>query len=137
MSPPPPHEGTRCSRGSEPADSSIQWWAVLTRIAAQNHTEERHLRCQPEEIAQWSIRSDFTEDDEGKPVVDINGGRVGTVIAVRDGVAYVKFKTDLITTLEATFGFEMTDRGLYPLYDEMVDTVLEEKVRVKGDHVPQ
>ena len=59
------------------------------------------------------------------------------MIAVRDGVAYVKFKTDLITTLEAIFGFEMTDRGLYPLYDEMVDTVLEEKVRVKGDHVPQ
>ena len=83
------------------------------------------------------MKSDFTEEDEGKPVVDINDGRVGTVIAVRNGVAYVKFKTDLITTLEAAFGFKMTERGLYPLYDEMVDNVLEEKIRVKGDHVPQ
>lgn len=81
------------------------------------------------------MREDFTEEDEGKPVVDINDGRVGTVIAVRDGVAYVKFKTDLITTLEATFGFEMTKRGLYPLYDEMIDRVTDEKIRVKGDHV--
>jgi len=83
------------------------------------------------------MREDFTEEDEGKPVVDINDGRVGTVIAVRDGVAYVKFKTDLITTLEATFGFEMTERGLYPLYDEMIDQVRDKKIRVKGDHVAQ
>ncbi|PSP90607.1 hypothetical protein BRC90_01475 [Halobacteriales archaeon QS_4_69_34] len=83
------------------------------------------------------MRRDFTEEDEGKPVVDINDERVGTVIVVRDGIAYVKFRTNLLTTLEATFGFEMTEHRLYPLYDEMIDRAKDEKIRVKGDHAPR
>lgn len=77
----------------------------------------------------------FTEADEGKPVVDINDDRVGTVIVVKDGIAYVSFKPHLITTLESSFGINLTEDELYPLQDEMIDRVNDESIRLRGDHI--
>ena len=69
----------------------------------------------------------FTERDEGKPVVDINDTRVSTVVTVEDSTAYANFRVGVIATLESTFGLETTDRGLYLLQDETVDRVRDDK----------
>ena len=41
------------------------------------------------------MTAQFTEEDESKPVVDINDARAGTVVRVDDGIAYVNFKAGL------------------------------------------
>lgn len=78
---------------------------------------------------------EFTEKDEGKPIVDINDARIGTVVTVEDGTAYMNLKDELLVTLKATFGIETTEHGLYPLQDEMIDRVTDDKIRLRGDHV--
>lgn len=77
----------------------------------------------------------FTEEDEGTPVVDINDARVGTIAVVTDGTAYMNFNDELRATLESTFRLQPTDQGLYPLQCEMINRVKEDKIRLRGDHV--
>ncbi|RJT07076.1 hypothetical protein D3261_03425 [Halococcus sp. IIIV-5B] len=63
--------------------------------------------------------------------------RVGTVALVEDDAAYMDLNDDLVARLESIVGFGPTEQGLYPLQDEMIDRIKEDKVRLRGDHVAQ
>lgn len=79
----------------------------------------------------------FATEDEGKPIVDINNERVGTVVKVERGTAYADLQSGFVSTLKSTLGLESSESGLYRLQDEMVDTVKDDKVRLSGDHLAQ
>lgn len=81
---------------------------------------------------------EFTEADEGIPVVDINDNPVGVVTAVEDGTAYVELEPGPLDAIKSNLGLsEGGDGGAYALHEEMVDRVTDEKVRLRGDHVAE
>lgn len=81
---------------------------------------------------------EFTEADEGIPVVDINDNPVGVVKTVEDGTAYVELDPGPFDALASTFGIGHGSADeAYALREEMVDRVTDEKVRLRGDHVAE
>lgn len=77
---------------------------------------------------------EFKEKDEGTPIMDINDNRVGTVVTIDSGTAYIGFEHDSINILEPMRGYNNLYRKLYPLQDEMIDNINRNKIRLKGDH---
>lgn len=76
-----------------------------------------------------------TETDEGKPVVDADGERIGTVVEVADGAAYVE---PFLTSSQASkekYGWADFDTEPYPLPEESVEAVTDEEVRI--DNYPE
>lgn len=81
---------------------------------------------------------EFTEADEGIPVVDINDDPVGVVRRVEDGTAYVELDPGLIDAITSNLGLGGGHgENAYRLREEMVDRVTDEKVRLRGDHVAE
>ena len=54
---------------------------------------------------------EFTEGDEGIPVVDINDNPVGVVTAVEDGTAYVELDPGLVDAIKSNLGFGGSNDG--------------------------
>jgi hypothetical protein len=85
-----------------------------------------------------SIMEEFTEEDEGTPVVDVNDNPVGVVSAVEDGRAYVEFEPGVLDAIRSNLGIGPggeSEEDTYPLREEMIDRVTGEKIRLRGDHV--
>lgn len=81
---------------------------------------------------------EFTDADEGMPVVDINDNPVGVVKSVDDGTAYVELDPGLVDAITSNLGLGNGGEGdAYALREEMVDRVTDEKVRLRGDHVAE
>lgn len=76
-------------------------------------------------------RHSFTEDDEGTPVVNADGDRVGMVSGVRGGTAYVDPDPGLADSLLATLGWENVDEGDYPLDPAKVAEVTDDEIRLE------
>jgi hypothetical protein len=88
--------------------------------------------------AKPSDMEEFTDEEEGLPVVDINDNPVGVVSAVENGTAYVEFDPGFLDAIRSNLGIGAGgkgEEGAYPLREEMVDRVTDEKVRLRGDHV--
>lgn len=76
----------------------------------------------------------FSEEDEGKTVVNPVGDEVGIVQEVEDGVPYVKPNPDLTDKIKASLGWdENPGMSEYPLDDEHIEEVTEEKVQLYQD----
>ncbi|MFC7203116.1 PRC-barrel domain containing protein [Haloferax namakaokahaiae] len=73
----------------------------------------------------------FTDDDEGKRVVNPNGDDIGRVIEVRHGVAYVDPDPGITDTLKSKLGWGDSDEESYRLDNENVETVTDDTVRLK------
>ncbi|PSP74364.1 hypothetical protein BRC86_06410 [Halobacteriales archaeon QS_3_64_16] len=83
---------------------------------------------------------EFTEDDEGMPVVDVNDNPVGVLSAVEDGEAYVEFEPGVLDAIKSNLGIGAVGEGeedAYLLREEMVDRITDEKIRLRGDHVAE
>lgn len=79
---------------------------------------------------------EFTDADEGLPIVDINDNPVGVVAAVESGTAYVELDPGPVEAIKSSLGLgEANEDGTYPLREEVVDRVTDDKVRLRGDHV--
>lgn len=71
----------------------------------------------------------FSEDDDGKPVVTDDGERIGTVTAVADGAATLEADETLSDSIREGFGVE---RGATStIRKEQISTVTDEEVRLK------
>ncbi len=74
----------------------------------------------------------YTEDDVGKPVVNEDGTEIGTVTAVRHGTLYVDPDPGVFDEMKAKLGWEDVDDDSYPLQNDEVSMVTDDKIQLRG-----
>lgn len=78
-------------------------------------------------------RTEITDDDEGKTVVDADGERIGVVTGVRGGTVYVDPAPGVGEQLLAKFGLEDVDEEDYPLEATRIDDVTDDRIHLRGN----
>lgn len=78
-------------------------------------------------------RTNITEEDEGKKVVDAHGEEIGMVSGVRGGTAYVDPSPGMGDSLMAKLGWENVDEDDYPLDETNVDQITDDEIRLRAD----
>lgn len=73
----------------------------------------------------------FTDDDEGKTVVNEDGEDVGIVTTVEHGTAHVNPDPGVTDKIKSTLGWgDGDDEDTYPLQEESVDSVTDDEIRL-------
>lgn len=73
----------------------------------------------------------FTEDDEGKTVINDDGEEVGMIATVEHGTAHVNPDPGLTDTIKSTLGWgDSDDEDTYPLQEESVASVTDDEVHL-------
>ncbi|GAA0673490.1 PRC-barrel domain containing protein [Natronoarchaeum mannanilyticum] len=78
-------------------------------------------------------RTEITDDDQGKKVVNDRGDEIGMVKDVRAGTAHVDPDPGMTDQLKSKLGWGDTDDDTYPLQEEMIEDVTDDEIRVRGD----
>lgn len=73
----------------------------------------------------------FTEEDEGKRVVDSTGEEIGIVADVRAGQAYVDPDPGLMDQMMSKLGWADVDEDTYPLDAADVTSVTDDEIRIR------
>jgi len=76
-------------------------------------------------------RTNVTEDDEGKQVVNTRGEKVGMVSEVRDGTAYVNPDPGITDSIRSRLGWGDADQDDYRLDRDRIATVTDDEIRLK------
>ncbi|AEN06396.1 hypothetical protein [Halolamina sp.] len=76
-------------------------------------------------------RTNVTEDDEGKQVVNTRGEKVGMVSEVRDGTAYVNLDPGITDSIRSRLGWGDADQDDYRLDRDRIATVTDDEIRLK------
>lgn len=74
---------------------------------------------------------DITDDEEGKPVVGPDGEKVGRVIDVEHGTAYVEPDPGITDTVMSKLGWADADEDSYPLQEQAVERVTDDEIRLR------
>jgi hypothetical protein len=77
------------------------------------------------------MRTTFTDDDEGKEVVNESGDEIGVVEAVEDGSAHVNPNPDILDSVSSKLGWGEADEDTYRLDDGRVERITENQVVVR------
>lgn len=77
------------------------------------------------------MRTNITEDDEGKTVVNADGEKVGIVSGVRGGTAYVDPDPGLTDAIKSKLGWEDVDTEDYPLKEDRIEGVDEDEDEIR------
>lgn len=72
----------------------------------------------------------FTEDDEGKTVVNDQGDEVGIIADVEHGTAYVDPDPGVTDKIKSKLGWDDRGEDTYPLQEESVDSVTDDEIRL-------
>ena len=72
----------------------------------------------------------ITDDDEGKPVVNVDGDTVGRIVEVDHGTAYVEPDPGLTDTVLSKLGWADADEEAYPLQEASIGRVTDDEVRL-------
>lgn len=83
-----------------------------------------------------STRTNFTENDEGKPVVDADGDEVGIVAEVRGNRAFVEPDPGITDKIMAKLGWGDADEDTYELDQGDVETITDDEVRITRFEAP-
>lgn len=75
----------------------------------------------------------FTEDDEGKEVVDASGDTLGLVTSIEGDTAYVDPDPSLAETAMADMGLASGGDDEYTVDETAVETKAEEKLHLRGN----
>lgn len=75
---------------------------------------------------------EFSDSDEGKPVLDSDGRELGVVDEVRHGTAYVTPMADLPPPARAELGWGGDDRDAYRLDEARVETVSSGRIELRS-----
>lgn len=75
-------------------------------------------------------RSNLTEADEGKKVVDSDGNKIGMITGFRGGRAYVDPDPDLTDSIRSKLGWTEADEDDYPLSEDRVETITDDEIRL-------
>ncbi|ELY61609.1 hypothetical protein [Natronolimnohabitans innermongolicus] len=73
----------------------------------------------------------FTDDDEGKQVVNANGERIGIVESVDAGTPYVNPNPDVTDSIKTALGWGDADEETYVLDTDDVEAVTDREIRVR------
>ncbi len=105
--------------------------STLTRTSspAMSADASATTKC-PSAERTGAMAHNFTEDDEGKKVVDEAGEEVGVVTNVEHGTAHVEPDPGITDTISAKLGWGDRDEDTYPLQEESVESVTDDEVRL-------
>ena len=78
-------------------------------------------------------RTNITDDDEGKQVVDAHGEKIGMVTEVRSGTAYVEADPGLADTIRSKLDWGDANEDDYPLSENRIHTITDDEIRLKDD----
>jgi hypothetical protein len=87
------------------------------------------IKC-PNAEGTGAMAHNFTEDDEGKKVVDEAGEEVGVVASVEHGTVHVEPDPGITDTISAKLGWGDRDEDTYPLQEESVESVTDDEIRL-------
>nr|WP_049931131.1 hypothetical protein [Halosimplex carlsbadense] len=71
-----------------------------------------------------------SDDDQGKPVVDDNGEKVGVVSDVRGDTAYVDPDPGVTDKVRSRMGWSDADDDDYPLAGDEIATITDDEIRL-------
>ncbi|WP_328587671.1 PRC-barrel domain containing protein [Halosimplex salinum] len=72
----------------------------------------------------------ISDDDQGKPVLDSSGEKIGVVSEVRAGTAYVDPDPGITDTVKSRLGWSDADADDFPLDDSEIATVTDDEIRL-------
>jgi hypothetical protein len=72
----------------------------------------------------------FSDDDEGKTVVNADGEEVGIITTVEHGTAHVDPDPGITDKIMSTLGWSDQDEDTYPLQEESVEAITDDEVRL-------
>lgn len=76
--------------------------------------------------------ANFTDDDVGKSVVNANGDEVGIIASVEHGTAHIEPDPGITDTIKAMLGWEGADEEAYPLQEQAIEKVTDDRVLLKS-----
>lgn len=76
-------------------------------------------------------RTTISEDDQGKPVVDANGEKIGVVSEVRNDRAYVDADPGLTDSVKSKLGWSDADEDDYVLAESEIGTITDDEIRLQ------
>lgn len=78
-------------------------------------------------------RRTIRDDDEGKPVFNERGERVGIVAEVQHDTAHVDPNPGLAEQIKAKLGWADIDDDTYPLQEQTIERISEDGIHLRGD----
>ncbi|TKR25270.1 PRC-barrel domain containing protein [Natronomonas salsuginis] len=78
-------------------------------------------------------RTNVTEDDEGKRVVNADGDEIGMVTELKAGKAYVDPDPGIADKIRSKLGWGDADEDDYVLERGRIDTITDDEVRLGAD----
>lgn len=77
------------------------------------------------------MRTNFTDDDEGKHVVNAEGDRIGVVTEVRGDRVHVDPDPGITDTIKSKLGWGDTDEETYQMDESNVDEITDDEIRLQ------
>lgn len=78
-------------------------------------------------------RTNVTEDDKGKQVVNFRGDKIGVVSDVDNGAAHVDPDPGMTDKIRSKLGWNDADQSDYKLQQDRIDQVTDDEIRLKDD----
>ncbi|RQG99728.1 PRC-barrel domain containing protein [Natrarchaeobius oligotrophus] len=72
----------------------------------------------------------FTEDDEGKRIVNADGDEVGIVQSVEGGTVHVDPDPGMTDTIKSRLGWGDADEETYRLDEENVESITDDEIQL-------
>lgn len=79
-------------------------------------------------------RTNVTDEDEGKTVVDSGGRKIGMVTEVESGTTYVDADPGLTDAIRSKLGWGEADEDDYVLKENRIDSITDDEVRLKDSY---
>ena len=77
------------------------------------------------------MRTNVTEDDEGKEVVH-GDQTVGRIVDVEHGTAHVDPDPGITDTIKSKLGWGDRDEDTYPLQEDSIEEITDDEIRLRG-----
>ena len=73
----------------------------------------------------------FTDDDEGKRVVNADGDEIGVIETVKGGSAHVNPDPGITDTIKSRLGWGDSDEETYELDERNVESITDDEVQIE------
>ena len=77
------------------------------------------------------MRTNFTDDDEGKRVVNSQGDKIGVVTEVRGGSVHVDPDPGITDSIKSKLGWGDADDDTYQMDDSNVEEITDDEIRLE------
>ncbi|WP_266078568.1 PRC-barrel domain containing protein [Haladaptatus caseinilyticus] len=77
------------------------------------------------------MRQTPIEDDEGKPVFNVDDQKVGVVTDVENGIAYVDPHPSLLNEYKMLLGWKDEAKDIYPLPERAIVEITDRELRLR------